>query len=92
VSIQPDFVSWCECRGRLTSAVIVHGVLIFRLCKCRLCFLNSKCHAIREFIDRLQVRARLLWFKAHARVSSGVDHEGGLLSRRVYTVIVVKLA
>jgi hypothetical protein len=47
---------------------------------------------VREFVDQLQVRARLLWFKAHARVSSGVEHEEGLLGRRVYAVIVVELA
>jgi hypothetical protein len=34
-----------------------------------------------EFIDQLQVRVWLLGLKAHARVSSGVNHEGGLLSR-----------
>jgi hypothetical protein len=52
----------------------------------------SECHVICEFIDRLQVRVRLVGLKAHARVSSGVKHEGGLLSRRVLTVVVVELA
>jgi hypothetical protein len=45
----------------------------------------------REFIDQLQVRVRLLGLKAHVRVPSGVEHEGGLLSRQVYTVVVVEL-
>jgi hypothetical protein len=34
----------------------------------------------------------LLGLKAHARVASGVKHEGGLLSQQVYTVVVVELA
>jgi hypothetical protein len=38
----------------------------------------------RKLIGRLQGRPRLLGFKAHVGVSSSVDHEGGLLSRRVY--------
>jgi hypothetical protein len=63
------------------SVVVEHGVLVFCLCECRLCFLTSKCHVIHEFIDRLQVGGRLVGFKAHVRVPSGVEHEGGLLSR-----------
>jgi hypothetical protein len=54
-------------------------------------FLNSQCHVFHEFIDRLQVRAWLLELEAHARVSSGVDHEWGLLSRRVLAVVVLEL-
>jgi hypothetical protein len=34
----------------------------------------------------------LLGFKAHVRVSSGVDHEGGLLSQRVLSVVIEELA
>jgi hypothetical protein len=78
----------CPLTGRLTLAV---GVLVFCLCKGCLCFLNSQCHAFREFINQLQGRARLLRLKAHARVSSGIEHEGGLLSRRVLTVVVMDL-
>jgi hypothetical protein len=59
-SIQPDSVPWCEYWGRLTSAVVVHGVLIFHLCKCRFCFLNSQCYAFREFIDRVKGTTRNL--------------------------------
>jgi hypothetical protein len=44
-----------------------------------------------ELIGRLQGRAWLLGLKAHVRVSSGVNHEGGLLSRRVLTVVVEEL-
>jgi hypothetical protein len=73
------------------SAVVVHGVLIFCLCKCCFCFLDSQCYAFCKLIDRLQGRPRLLGFKAHARVSSGVDHERGLLSQRVYRVVVLEL-
>jgi hypothetical protein len=73
-------------------AVVVHGVLVFRLCECHLCFLNSECHVICEFVDQLQVRARLVGLKAHVRVPSGVEHEGGLLSQQVHTIVIVELA
>jgi hypothetical protein len=33
-----------------------------------------------------------LGFKAHVRVSSSVNHKWGLLSRRVYCVVVLELA
>jgi hypothetical protein len=46
----------------------------------------------RKFVDRLQVRVRLLGLKAHVRVSSSVEHKGGLLSQQVLTVVVVELA
>jgi hypothetical protein len=91
-SIQPDSVPWCEYWGRLMPTVVVHSILILHLCKHHLCFLNSQCHVFCKFIGRLQGRAWLLGFKAHARVVSSVDHEGGLLSRQVYTVVIVELA
>jgi hypothetical protein len=68
-SIQPDSVPWCKYQGRLASAVVVHGVLVFHLCKCHFCFLNSQCHVFHKFIGQLQGRAWLLGFKAHVRVS-----------------------
>jgi hypothetical protein len=73
------------------SAVVEHGVFIFHLGKCRFRFLDSPCYAFRKLVGRLQGRPQLLGFKAHARVSSGVDHEGGLLSRRVYRVVLLEL-
>jgi hypothetical protein len=45
-----------------------------------------------EFIDWLQFRVWPMRLKAHARVSSGVNHERGLLSRRVHIVVVWELA
>jgi hypothetical protein len=39
----------------------------------------------------LQIRVWLMGLKAHARVSSSVDHEGGLLSQQVHTVVVEEL-
>jgi hypothetical protein len=67
-------------------------MLVFRLGECRFRFLNSLRYVFRKVVDQLQGRLQLLGFKAHARVSSGVDHEGGLLSRRVYRVVVLELA
>jgi hypothetical protein len=67
-------------------------VLVFRLGKCRFRFLNSPRYTFHKLVGQLQGRPRLLGFKAYARVSSGVDHEGDLLSQRVYRVVVLELA
>jgi hypothetical protein len=72
-------------------AVVVHGVLILRFCKCCFCFLQFLCHVFCEFIGQLQFRAWLLMLKACVRVSSGVDHKGGLLSWWVGVVVVAEL-
>jgi hypothetical protein len=77
-SVQPDSVSWCEDWSRLMLMVVVYGILILCLCKCYFHFLKSLCYAFCKFIDQLQVRAWLLGIKAHTRVSSGVNHKGGL--------------
>jgi hypothetical protein len=78
--IQPDSVPWCIYRGGLASAVVEHGVFVFRLGECCFRFLNSSRYVFRKLVGQLQGRPRLLGFKAHVRVSSSVDHEGGLLS------------
>jgi hypothetical protein len=44
-SIQPDFVSWCKYWGRLALAVVVHGVLIFCLCKFASSISSAMCSA-----------------------------------------------
>jgi len=89
--VEIDHVAGREgwCGG--AAAVVIPCHIVLCLGQCRLGFLEGVLHPIREFINRFEAGWGLMRFKAHLRVSAGIEEEGCLLCGQVDVVIVGEL-
>jgi hypothetical protein len=62
-----------------TSTVVVYCILVFHFGESCLCLLESLRHLIHELIDRLKFQLYLLRLESYIRVSTSIDHKGGVL-------------
>jgi len=89
--IEVDYVARREDRCGRAMAVVVSRHIVLGLGQRRLGFFKGVLHPVRKLVNRFDVGWRLMRFKAHPRVSAGIEEEGCLLRGGMDVDVVGKL-